>query len=96
MLHPQTLLEAGVTRVRFVRPDRWLAEDQFEVGSRVGSKNRVVFAVGPEGGFTAGEVAQALEQGVGLLDLGDRILRVETAVSAAAGLGSLRIGQSGT
>ena len=94
MLHPLTLHEAGVSGVRFVRSDRWLAEDPLGAESRVGSKSRVVFAVGPEGGFTAGEVAQAIEHGVGLLDLGERILRVETAVSAAAVLGSLRIGLS--
>jgi len=94
MLHPLALHEAGVSGVRFVRSDRWLAEDPLGAESRVGSKNRVVFAVGPEGGFTAGEVAQAIEYGVGLLDLGERILRVETAVSAAAVLGSLRIGLS--
>jgi 16S rRNA (uracil1498-N3)-methyltransferase len=56
----------------------------------------MVFAVGPEGGFTAGEVSEALELGVLLLDLGERILRVETAVSVAAVLGSLKIRQSGT
>jgi 16S rRNA (uracil1498-N3)-methyltransferase len=94
MLHPLTLHEAGGSGVRFVRSDRWLAEDPLGAESRVGSKSRVVFAVGPEGGFTAGEVAQAIEHGVGLLDLGERILRVETAVSAAAVLGSLRIGLS--
>jgi 16S rRNA (uracil1498-N3)-methyltransferase len=38
-----------------------------------------VFAVGPEGGFTDGEVAQAREAGWRIVDLGPRILRVETA-----------------
>ncbi len=43
-----------------------------------------VVAVGPEGGFTEEEVAQAREMGWRLLDLGPRILRVETAAIALA------------
>ncbi len=51
----------------------------------------VVVAVGPEGGLTAEEVAQAEAAGWQLLDLGPRRLRVETAAVvlaawAAAGL----------
>lgn len=41
-------------------------------------------AVGPEGGFTEEEIAQALEAGWRLRDLGPRILRVETAAIALA------------
>jgi 16S rRNA (uracil1498-N3)-methyltransferase len=48
----------------------------------------LAFAIGPEGGFTGQEIAQAVERGVRVLDLGERILRVETAVSVAAVLGS--------
>jgi 16S rRNA (uracil1498-N3)-methyltransferase len=36
-------------------------------------------AIGPEGGFTDAEVAQALAAGWQAVDLGPRILRVETA-----------------
>jgi 16S rRNA (uracil1498-N3)-methyltransferase len=43
-----------------------------------------VFAVGPEGGFTDEEVALAKEAGWQTLDLGPRILRVETAALALA------------
>ncbi len=39
----------------------------------------VMLAVGPEGGFTAEEVALAVAAGWTLVDLGPRILRVETA-----------------
>ncbi len=39
-------------------------------------------AVGPEGGFTDGEVALAIAQGWRPVDLGSRILRVETAAMA--------------
>ena len=96
MLHPQSLLEDPASRGRIVQRDRWLAEDRSLDDSCSGSRTRMVFAVGPEGGFTAGEVSEALELGASLLDLGDRILRVETAVSVAAVLGSLKIRQSGT
>ena len=43
-----------------------------------------VVAVGPEGGFTDDEVSLALGAGWRLLDLGPRILRVETAAIALA------------
>jgi len=44
----------------------------------------VVFAVGPEGGFTAEEVADAEAAGWVRVGLGPRVLRVETAAVAAA------------
>jgi 16S rRNA (uracil1498-N3)-methyltransferase len=43
-----------------------------------------IVAVGPEGGFTDDEVAQALAAGWTAVDLGPRILRVETAALALA------------
>jgi 16S rRNA (uracil1498-N3)-methyltransferase len=39
----------------------------------------LALAVGPEGGFTEEEVEAALAAGWRLLDLGPRILRIETA-----------------
>jgi 16S rRNA (uracil1498-N3)-methyltransferase len=45
---------------------------------------RVVVAIGPEGGFTDDEVGRALAAGWRAIDLGPRILRVETAAIAAA------------
>lgn len=44
----------------------------------------VLAAVGPEGGFTESEVAEAVAAGWRLLDLGPRILRMETAAIALA------------
>lgn len=44
----------------------------------------VVFAVGPEGGFTAGEVAAAVGAGWRVRNFGPRVLRVETAAVVAA------------
>ncbi len=44
----------------------------------------IAFAVGPEGGFTDGEIAAALEAGWRELSFGPRVLRVETAAVVAA------------
>ncbi len=51
----------------------------------------VFVAVGPEGGFTDREAQLAVESGWQLLDLGPRILRVETAVSMASILAGLSL-----
>lgn len=51
----------------------------------------VLFIIGPEGGFTQDEVLQCVRSGAKLLSLGERILRVETAVSTAAVLGQLKL-----
>ena len=55
----------------------------------------ILFAVGPEGGFTDEEIEQSSHHGFERLNLGERILRVETAVASAATLGSavLHIGK---
>jgi 16S rRNA (uracil1498-N3)-methyltransferase len=47
------------------------------------------FAVGPEGGFTPNEVELALGRGWKAVDLGPRILRIETAAVALAALASI-------
>ena len=47
-------------------------------------KRAVLMAVGPEGGFTDEEVALATAAGWQQVDLGPRILRVETAALALA------------
>jgi len=54
----------------------------------------VLIAIGPEGGWSEGEVSAALEAGARLLPLGPRILRIETAALVAltlvlSALGSL-------
>lgn len=48
------------------------------------SDGEILFAVGPEGGFTEEEVAAAVEQGWEKVSLGPRILRIETAAIALA------------
>ena len=50
-----------------------------------GSEQRDVFvAIGPEGGFTSDEIAEARQAGWRTIDLGSRILRTETAAVALA------------
>lgn len=48
------------------------------------ASRRIAFAVGPEGGFTDEEIAAAGDAGWRRIDLGPRILRVETAATALA------------
>jgi 16S rRNA (uracil1498-N3)-methyltransferase len=50
------------------------------------------FLIGPEGGWTEGEVAMFREAGVTGVSLGDTILRVETAAVAAAVLAATVLG----
>ena len=51
------------------------------------SHEKLLFLVGPEGGFTDQEVVEAVGQGARILSLGERIQRVETAAATAAVLG---------
>ncbi len=51
------------------------------------SHQKLLFLIGPEGGFAEEEVVAAVAQGARILSLGDRIQRVETAASTAAVLG---------
>jgi len=48
----------------------------------------VAIAIGPEGGFTDGEVAAATQNGFEIISLGPRILRIETAAIVAACMSS--------
>jgi 16S rRNA (uracil1498-N3)-methyltransferase len=70
---------------RFVADLGGKAEKQF--AERAGD---VAWAVGPEGGFTEGELQAALESGWQAVGLGPRVLRVETAAIAGAALLALR------
>jgi 16S rRNA (uracil1498-N3)-methyltransferase len=51
-------------------------------------------AVGPEGGFTDDEARLALSAGWTGVDLGSRILRVETAAATLAGAAAIMLGES--
>jgi 16S rRNA (uracil1498-N3)-methyltransferase len=54
-----------------------------EAARRVSRPRRLLLLVGPEGGFARAEVATAEAAGVGLVGLGPRILRAESAALAA-------------
>ena len=60
------------------------AIDANEAGKKTGIEDSVVVAIGPEGGFSEGEVQLANQSEWKSLRLGRSILRVETAAAAAA------------
>ncbi len=53
------------------------------------NEGKIVVAIGPEGGFTEEEVRLAIDAGFASVDLGPRILRVETAAIAVAAWAAL-------
>jgi len=63
---------------------RLLAHPGEEPLRYVGQPSDVVVAIGPEGGFSDDEVTAARESGWKTIDLGPRILRIETAAVALA------------
>lgn len=69
-----TRLIASVTASEPAESRHWSAEE------------RIVLAVGPEGGFTTDEVAEALAAGFMPVTLGDYVLRAETAAIVMLGL----------
>ena len=83
--------------------ERWIASPSSDVETSSAVPNPApardrVLAIGPEGGFSAGELEDAFRHGFQRLDLGERILRTGTAsvVAAAALLGSGRLTRSFT
>ena len=73
---------------------RWLAHPGGEISSakavRADGHSETLLAVGPEGGFTGDEVASARTAGWQIVDLGPRILRIETAAAVLTVLASPR------
>ncbi|CAN5574341.1 16S rRNA (uracil(1498)-N(3))-methyltransferase [soil metagenome] len=70
-------------------PLRWLAHpggQSFQAFQKACSQTDAMVAVGPEGGWTDTEVELAQQTGWQIVDLGPRILRVETAAIALAAL----------
>jgi 16S rRNA (uracil1498-N3)-methyltransferase len=65
---------------------RLVAHPGAEACASFAANEPVVVAVGPEGGFTEGEVTRAVACGWQLVNLGPRILRVETAALALAAI----------
>lgn len=59
------------------------------------SKEPLLIAVGPEGGFTAEEVSLARAKGLEIKSLGERILRAETAAVSAITIVQFVLGEMG-
>ena len=72
--------------------DAWIAHPTGTPVAATGATAQLppLYLVGPEGGFTETEVAEALAAGARPMQLGPRILRIETAVVAIATLSSLQ------
>ncbi len=78
--HPRSRLPKTIEALSEIRSDDVsvpLATDREPI-------DEIRVAIGPEGGFTSEELAFAFQYPWRLLDLGERILRVETAVAAAS------------
>jgi 16S rRNA (uracil1498-N3)-methyltransferase len=88
LLHVQPMVEWSVFCLSGELPERRILGHPGGASKRGDAENSpghdTVLAVGPEGGFTDDEIAQARAAGWRLLDLGPRILRVETAAIALA------------
>jgi 16S rRNA (uracil1498-N3)-methyltransferase len=99
---PITLLEA-CEQANGVVLMPW--EDEHSTGLRqmisksasIGSRDSEIgIVIGPEGGFSEGEVESARERGVTTVSLGSRILRAETAAIATASAVLYELGELGT
>ncbi|TWU30041.1 RsmE family RNA methyltransferase [Bythopirellula polymerisocia] len=73
-----------------IAPSRILAHPGSKPLSEIKSTGPVLIAIGPEGGFTDGEEAEAVENGWQVVGLGERILRIETAALALVSLWGIR------
>jgi 16S rRNA (uracil1498-N3)-methyltransferase len=88
-IHPPTSLQAFLRNApegaaRFIPHER---AEGTKLSAAIPAQSRdVVLCIGPEGGFTDGEVACAVSAGFIPVTLGPRRLRAETAAICAAGL----------
>ena len=77
------------TRDTDARIIAWEEEEELSLPSMLPSlagARRIAYFVGPEGGFTAEEVAAARAEGITAVSLGPRVLRTETAAIAGTAL----------
>jgi len=87
----QQAAQAELTLLLYEGQDRWA----FHETVKKFRGQRVALIVGPEGGFTTGEVEQARQLGVLPVGLGPRLLRTETAAITGAALVQYQLGDLG-
>jgi RsmE family RNA methyltransferase len=94
--HALALLAAQRTCLEHAAAIRCIALDVYEgtsgLSQALGAPGGVTLAVGAERGWSAGERDQLREHGFELAHLGQRVLRVETALVAASALASSALG----
>ncbi len=88
-IHPPAML----TDVTAGTGTKWIAHPDGEPISRhaLTPPDTLTILIGPEGGFTEEELAQAMTCGVTRVALGDSILRVETAAVTLVGMATLAV-----
>jgi 16S rRNA (uracil1498-N3)-methyltransferase len=89
---PEVLAEVASHDVAWVC---WEGGGQTLVEAAAGTASRLLLLIGPEGGFTADEVAAAESVGARRVSLGPRILRAESAGLTAVALGQFLFGDLG-
>ena len=89
---PEVLAEVASHDVAWVC---WEGGGQTLVEAAAGTASRLLLLIGPEGGFTADEVAAAESAGARRVSLGPRILRAESAGLTAVALGQFLFGDLG-
>ncbi|MHB8621771.1 MAG: RsmE family RNA methyltransferase [Sulfuricaulis sp.] len=88
IIHPPALPQVAVARAASAGSSVWIAHPSAQAASIASAVKHgaaatdVTILVGPEGGFTDTEVAQATGSGAKQLTLGTAILRIETAAVA--------------
>jgi len=89
---PEVLAEVASHDVAWVC---WEGGGQTLAEAAAGTASRLLLLIGPEGGFTADEVAAAESAGARRVSLGPRILRAESAGLTAVALGQFLFGDLG-
>jgi 16S rRNA (uracil1498-N3)-methyltransferase len=89
---PEVLAEVASHDVAWVC---WEGGGQTLVEAAAGTASRLLLLIGPEGGFTADEVAAAESAGARRVSLGPRTLRAESAGLTAVALGQFLFGDLG-
>lgn len=91
----QVLLEAGKADLALMASVVKDARSLDRVFEACKAPRDILLLVGPEGGFSSQEISQAKQRGIGLVSLGPRRLRAETAGMLLVGLVLFQLGELG-